>query len=72
MSKPTLSQIIEIARTQNSFVEIIKDNKLHFVLCEDTVKRFGDVEIKDLGVSMYQVSTFDCVDEHKTRFKIFI
>ena len=47
MSKPLLSQIVEIASQQGYFFEVIEGDKYHFVQCEDAVEMFGDVEIKD-------------------------
>ncbi len=48
MSKPTLSQIVEVAKQQGRFIGIVKDGDYHFVLCEEAVNKFGDIEIQDL------------------------
>ncbi len=32
MSKPTLSQIVEVAKQQGRFIGIVKDGDYHFVL----------------------------------------
>lgn len=52
MSKPTLGQIVEIAKQQGHFIGIIKEENYHFVKCEEAVEMFGDVEVKDLGFNL--------------------
>ena len=48
MSKPTLSQVVELNKMRDEFLYVWKDGK-----CYDyVVKNFGDVEIYDLTVHL--------------------
>ena len=52
MSKPTLSQIVEINRIRDDFIAIWEGDKCHYVKNDDVIERFGDVEISDLAVHL--------------------
>lgn len=72
MSKPTLGQIVEIAKQQGHFIGIVKDSEYHFVLCEDAVNKFGDVEIKDLSFNISAMLSKKPCNEFKATIKVFI
>ncbi|MBQ8993078.1 MAG: hypothetical protein IJ085_02965 [Turicibacter sp.] len=72
MSKPLLSQIVEIASQQGYFFEVIEGDKYHFVQCEDAVEMFGDVEIKDLGFNLSLSTLISPCNEFKTTLRVFI
>ena len=72
MSKPTLGQIVEVAKQQGHFIGIVKDREFHFVKCEDAVEKFGDVEIKDLSFDISAVVLSKPCNQFKSTIKVFI
>lgn len=50
MSKPTLSQIVELNEGKSDYLMVIQDQRALYVRNEKVIKHFGDVEIKDLRV----------------------
>ena len=47
MSKPTLSQVVELNKMRDEFLYVWKDGKCYCVEKDYVGKRFGDVEIYD-------------------------
>lgn len=72
MSKPTLGQIVEVAKQQGHFIGIVQDREFHFVKCEDAVKKFGDVEIKDLSFDISSLVFSKPCNQFKATIKVFI
>lgn len=72
MSKPTLSQIVEVAKQQGCFIGIVKDGDYHFVLCEEAVNKFGDIEIQDLRFDLTSPLTEKPCSEIKVSMRVFI
>lgn len=52
MSKPMLSQIVEINRMHDDRLVIWKDGRASYTRNDDVIKKFGDVEIYDLVVHL--------------------
>ena len=52
MSKPTLSQIVELNRMRDDFLYVWRDGKCHCIENDYVVKNFGDVEIYDLTIHL--------------------
>ena len=52
MSKPTLSQVVELNRMRDEFLYVWKDGKCYCIENDYVVKNFGDVEIYDLTVHL--------------------
>ena len=50
MSKPTLSQIVELNEGKSDYLMVIQDQRALYVRNEKVIKHFGDVEIKDLMI----------------------
>ena len=48
MSKPTLSQVVELNKMRDEFLYVWKDGKCSCIENDYVVKNFGDVEIYDL------------------------
>ena len=72
MSKPTLGQVVEIAQQQGHFIGIIEEGEYHFVLCEEAVDRFGDIEVKDLSFCISSLAFTEPCNEFKATIKVFI
>lgn len=72
MSKPMLSQMVEVAKQQGHFIGIVKDGKYHCVKCEEAVEMFGDVEVKDLGFTLSEILFSKACNELKATIKVFI
>lgn len=52
MSKPTLSQIVELNQLRDEFLIVWKDGKCYCIKNDAVVKKFGDVEIYDLTIHL--------------------
>ena len=52
MSKPTLSQVVELNKMRDDFLYVWKDGKCYCIENDYGVKNFGDVEIYDLTVHL--------------------
>ena len=52
MSKPTLSQVVELNKMRDEFLYVWKDGKCYCIENDYVVKNFGDVEIYDLTVHL--------------------
>ena len=52
MSKPTLSQVVELNKMRDDFLYVWKDSKCYCIENDYVVKNFGDVEIYDLTVHL--------------------
>lgn len=52
MSKPTLSQVVELNKMRDEFLYVWKDDKCYCIENDYVVKNFGDVEIYDLTVHL--------------------
>ena len=52
MSKPTLSQVVELNKMRDDFLYVWKDGKCYCIENDYVVKNFGDVEIYDLPVHL--------------------
>lgn len=52
MSKPTLSQVVELNRMRDEFLYVWKDGKYHCIENDYVVKKFGDVEVYDLTIHL--------------------
>ena len=72
MNKPTLGQIVEVAKRQGHFIVIVKGGEYHFVKCEEAVGKFGDVEIKDLSFDISAVVLSKPCNQFKSTIKVFI
>ena len=72
MSKPTLGQMVEVAKQQGHFIGIVKDRDFHFVKCEDAVEKFGDVEIKDLSFNISSLVFSKPCNQFQAVIKVFI
>ena len=72
MSKPTLGQMVEVAKQQGHFIGIVKDGEYYFVPCKEVVNKFGDVEIKDLSFNISAMLSKKPCNEFKATIKVFI
>lgn len=72
MSKPTLGQMVEVAKQQGHFIGIVKGRDFHFVKCEDAVEKFGDVEIKDLSFNISSLVFSKPCNQFQAVIKVFI
>ena len=52
MSKPTLSQVVELNRMRDEFLYVWKDGKCYCIENDYVVKKFGDVEVYDLTIHL--------------------
>ena len=52
MSKPTLSQIVELNKMRDDFLYVWKDGKCYCIEIDYVVKNFGDVEVYDLTIHL--------------------
>ena len=52
MSKPTLSQVVELNRMRDEFLYVWKDGKCFCIENDYVVKKFGDVEVYDLTIHL--------------------
>ena len=59
MSKPTLSQIVELNRMRDDFLYVWRDGKCYCIENDYVVKNFGDVEIYDLTVHLMRTQKED-------------
>ena len=48
MSKPTLSQMVELFKTNVRVIGIIQEGRYESVPCDEVVEKFGDVEVKEI------------------------
>ena len=52
MSKPTLSQVVELNKMRDDFLYVWKDGKCCCIENDYVVKNFGDVEVYDLTIHL--------------------
>ena len=52
MSKPTLSQVVELNKMRDEFLYVWKDGKCYCIENDYVVKNFGNGEIYDLTVHL--------------------
>ena len=52
MSKPTLSQIVELNRMRDDFLYVWRDGKCYCIENDYVVKNVGDVEVYDLTIHL--------------------
>lgn len=52
MSKPTLSQVVELNRMRDEFLYVWKDGECYCIENDYVVKKFGDVEVYDLTIHL--------------------
>ena len=52
MSKPTLSQVVELNKMRDDFLYVWKDGKCYCIDYDYVVKNFGDVEVYDLTIHL--------------------
>lgn len=52
MSKPTLSQVVELNKMRDDFLYVWKDCKCYCIENDYVVKKFGDVEVYDLTIHL--------------------
>ena len=52
MSKPTLSQVVELNKMRDDFLYVWKDGKCYCIENDYVVKKFGDVEVYDLTIHL--------------------
>ena len=52
MSKPTLSQVVELNKMRDDFLYVWKDGKCYCIENDYVVKNFGDVEVYDLTIHL--------------------
>ena len=52
MSKPRLSQIVELNKEKEMFLIVWKQGEVFCIKNEEAVKKFGDVEIHDLTIHL--------------------
>ena len=52
MSKPTLSQVVELNKMRDDFLYVWKDGECYCIENDYVVKKFGDVEVYDLTIHL--------------------
>ena len=52
MSKPTLSQVVELNKMRDEFLYVWRDGKCYCIESDYVVKNFGDVEVYDLTIHL--------------------
>ena len=52
MSKPTLSQVVELNKMRDDFLYVWKGGKCYCIENDCVVKNFGDVEVYDLTIHL--------------------
>ena len=52
MSKPTLSQVVELNRMRDELLYVWKDGECYCIENDYVVKKFGDVEVYDLTIHL--------------------
>ena len=52
MSKPTLSQVVELNKMRDELLYVWKDGKCYCIENDYVVKNFGDVEVYDLTIHL--------------------
>ena len=52
MSKPTLSQVVELNKMRDDFLYVWKGGKCYCIENDYVVKKFGDVEVYDLTIHL--------------------
>ena len=57
MSKPTLSQMVELFKTNVRVIGIIQEGRYESVPCDEVVEKFGDVEVKEIDCSVHTVAS---------------
>ena len=71
VSKPRLSQIVELNQDKEMFLIVWDQGEVFCIKNEDAVKKFGDVEIHDLTIHL----TGHYKDKNKTfipRFEVIL
>ena len=57
MSKPTLSQIIELIKINSKSIGVVCDGAYEYVECGVAIEKFGDFEVKELECSVHTVAS---------------
>ena len=57
MSKPTLSQMVELFKANVRVIGIIQEGRYESVPCDEVVEKFGDVEVKEIDCSVHTVAS---------------
>ena len=57
MSKPTLSQIIELIKINSKSIVVVCDGAYECVECGVAIEKFGDVEVKELDCSVHTIAS---------------
>ena len=57
MSKPTLSQMVELFKTNVRVIGIIQEGRYESVPCDEVVEKFGDVEVKEIDCSVHTLAS---------------
>lgn len=73
MSKPTLSQMIEIVKEHQTVVNVVSGTKTEYIACRKAVEEYGDVEVKDVRVTILpKWEQKEASNEFKAMFSLFI
>ena len=57
MSKPTLSQIIELIKNNSKSIGVGCDGAYEYIECAVAIEKFGDVEVKELDCSVHAIAS---------------
>lgn len=71
MSKPTLSQMVELNRVRSEELIVVKDGRVYVIDNDRAVMKFGDVMIENLDISMGLVACGN-VRGYKPELIVFI
>lgn len=72
MSKPSLSQMMELLKESQTILHLNKGGKFHIVNFETAVEEFGDVEVQRIKVDMVPVWEKSAPNEFKAIISVFI
>lgn len=72
MSKPSLSQMIELIKESQTILYLNKGGKFHIVNCETAVEEFGDVEVQRIKVELIPKWEKGAPNEFKAMISVFI
>lgn len=75
MSKPSLSQMIELIKESQTILYLNKGGKFHIVNCETAetaVEEFGDVEVQQIKVELIPKWEKSAPNEFKAMISVFI
>ena len=72
MSKPSLSQMIELIKESQTILYLNKGGKFRIVNCETAVEEFGDVEVQQIKVELIPKWEKSAPNEFKAMISVFI